>query len=90
VGWRILYKLSRILASSPHVTVVLCLVVYFTTLSAVGCSSKQWDEIWQVRTVVTMKIASFWDVTPCSLVELHRRFGVNLPLRCRWHIYSNR
>jgi hypothetical protein len=65
-----LYTLPRILASSPHVTSVLWLVVYFTTLSAVDCSSKQWDEICQVRTVVTMRIASFWDATPCSLVEL--------------------
>ena len=78
-----LYTLPRILTSSPHVTIVFCFVVYFTTLTAVDCSSKQCDEMCQTPTVVTMKITSFWDVMPCSLVELHRRFGINLTFRWR-------
>jgi len=78
-----LYTLPRILTSSPHVTIILCFVVYFMTLTAVDCRSKQWDEIWQVPTVVAMNITSFWDVMPCSLVELHRRFGINETFRWR-------
>jgi hypothetical protein len=29
----------------------------------------------EVLTAVIMKAIVFWDITPCSLVEVHRRFG---------------
>jgi hypothetical protein len=30
--------------------------------------------------VVTVKITLFWDATPCSQIEVHRRFGRNVLL----------
>jgi hypothetical protein len=29
----------------------------------------------QVLTAASMKMAAFWDVAPCSLVKVYRRFG---------------
>jgi hypothetical protein len=31
----------------------------------------------EVFTATTMKITRFWKVTPCSPMEIHRRFGRN-------------
>jgi hypothetical protein len=39
----------------------------------------------EVLTAVVMKSSIFWDVTPCSLLEVNRRFGgtCRLRLQCR-------
>jgi hypothetical protein len=31
--------------------------------------------VWDVPAVATLKIAVFWDVTPCSMIGIYERFG---------------
>jgi hypothetical protein len=41
----------------------------------VKCFSEERDEArFQVLTAASMKVTSFWDIAPCSLVEVYRRF----------------
>jgi hypothetical protein len=45
-----------------------------------------WCVIFEALTAVVLKISVYWDITPCNLLEVNRRFGGIF----RVHIAPNR
>jgi hypothetical protein len=44
----------------------------------------------QVFTAASMKMTVFWDVAPCSLVEVYRRFTCAYSLHYQGYLFTNR
>jgi hypothetical protein len=49
-------------------------------VTGVGCTSWLCTRL-EVVTVVNIKITVFWDITPCSLIDIYRYFGETCFLR---------
>jgi hypothetical protein len=67
VGWTSLY-----------VSAELCIIKWVLV-----CSLPNRTSIHDIRTCTIRKITVFWDVAPCSLVEIYRRFRGRSPWRWR-------